>query len=223
MVKYFSVILLFVALVSCKKNNNIIDQPDRILYTDIDDTTLSSIDSMIYIGEDDYGPCYQPVPTESEKSMEIDFDKDGINDFVVTHSHWYGTEMWSPHCWCDVYKNFKTEIEGYNSNQILVKYTSCLQFPESINLSDTIDSTARYTEPPHPGWQWHNKASIYLYSADAMCSGYPESEYIGVRLSKNDSILYGWLRIFADQNTFTVKEFAVNLTSGNCILAGQTE
>jgi hypothetical protein len=218
---------MFIAFLSCKKNKGIIDQPvvkpDHILYTDIADTTLTSIDSMQYIGSDDYGDCYQYFPEESEQSIQLDINNDGVNDFEVTHSHWYGTEQWSPHCWCNVYRNFQTQIQGINNSRILVKYTTCLRFGENLTIGDTIDSTARYSAPPNPGWQWDNDANLYLYSTTAMCSGYPESEYIGVSITKNDSVYYGWLRIFSDQNAFTVKAYAVNLTPGNCILVGQTE
>jgi hypothetical protein len=179
---------------------------------------------MIYLGEDDCGACYQVVPVESEKSLEIDINNDGINDFIITHSHWYGTYMYSPHYWGDIYRNFKTDIQGFNTNQILTKWTNCWSFTENVTIGDTIDSKARYTAPPNPGWQWVSEnVYIYMYSCTAMCYGYPETEYIGVSITKNDSIYYGWLRIYSDQNAFTLKEYTVNLTAGNFILVGQIE
>jgi len=106
--KYLKLIYftLIVFAFSCNKEEEK-KKPDNILYTDIiPDSTISSLDSLVYIGRDDYGDCYKPYPKDSTACFNLDINNDGQVDFRVCHSHWYGADRLSPHNWCGVYQNY---------------------------------------------------------------------------------------------------------------------
>lgn len=49
------------------------------------------------------------------------------------------------------------------------------------------------------------------------------NKFMGIRVLKDSHYYYGWIRLSVDAHTFTVKDYAINLTPDSAIYAGQVD
>jgi hypothetical protein len=210
--KYLKIILLTLVVVifSCDKEK-VITKPDNILFTDIDDVTVTSLDSLVYYLHWS-GDCYIPYPEDSVAHFDLDINNDGLFDFRISHSHWFGSHLWSPSSQCSQYDNYKIEISSPD-NEICADATDVgLYFkPLQLNAGDRLDNDLF----------WASRVYIYLLSATAMDFYESKSDYLGVRVHKSDSVYYGWILVEFTRYQLTIKEYAINLTASNPIIVGQ--
>lgn len=208
--KYLKLICLalFIIVFSCDKEN-IITKPDNILFTDIDDVTVTSLDSLVYYLHWS-GDCYIPYPKDSVAHFDLDINNDGQLDFRISHSHWYGSHLpVSPSSVCTPYNNYSIEISSPD-NEICADASGYLE-PFQLKTGDRLDNDLF----------WASRVYVYLLSATAMYFYESKSDYLGVRVSKNDSVYYGWILMEFTPYQFTIKEYAINLTGNNPIIVGQ--
>lgn len=204
-----------VAISSSCEDDNIV-KPDNILYSELVNVKLTSIDRFEYKGTDDDGECYGPVPIDSTAYIDIDLNMDGEPDFKIQHSHWYGSEQTSMHYWCMRYNNYSVYIESYNDNQI------------SVNNSP-IGNTSNYIqldEPINSKMQWESESVIaQLYGATCQCwySTFDGDGIIGLKLISNNNTYFGWLNVNISMYGITIYDYAVNLAENKSIKAGQKE
>jgi hypothetical protein len=214
--KYFKLLYLILPFLvfSCDKDENNIET-DNILFTDIiPDSTISSLDSLVYVGNDDWGDCYKPYPEDSTAYYNLDINDDNQIDFRISHSHWYGTEQWSPHNWCSVFDNYSIEIVSFNEHNEICADTNNdwpRYIPNQLKIGNRVDNDCL----------WNKKVTIYISSATCMCSYSSSSNYLGIRIKKNDIWYYGWLSMEYSEQQFTIIEYGINLTGNNLIAVGQ--
>ena len=203
-----AIFFIFVlAIISCKKDVAIIPtepapepapepkKPDLILYTDIPDTLLY---------------CSIPNTSNTIKFTEkyyIDVDSNKVNDFVF--SVWTQTTI-SPsghNTWKYFYNVFSTISL---SDSIILKSTSltnlCFQEGETIgNYTGSVLLT-----------------SPYMQSYTTTFS----NNYIGFIKMINGVRHFGWVRFIPGFKLFgdlLITDYAINLTPGNTIKAGQKQ
>jgi hypothetical protein len=200
-------ITLFFVVFSCDKEN-IITKSDNILFTDIDDVTVTSLDSLVHYLHWS-GDCYIPYPRDSVAHFDLDINNDGQFDFRISHSHWFGSYLFSPSSFCSNYDNYEIAISSID-NEICADATGFYE-PFQLNIGDRLDNDLF----------WASSVNVYLRSATAMYFYESKSDYLGVKVNKNDSVYYGWILMEFTPYQFTIKEYAINLTGNNSIIVGQ--
>ena len=207
-------LIIICLLFSCKRekalneNQNQI-QADNILYHNImPDTTIHSVQYFIH-NEDPESCGDTPMPSDSFANYYVDINDDAINDFLIQTSHSPDSESGSIHCAHVVYL---INIFGINSNDSISFTTLSVDVPnnyDSVN-NNLISSAAT----------WIQHAALRIAAQGVFYPVYAsfQDTYIGVKVDNN----YGWIHVApSGYNGITIKEYAINLTASNPILAGQ--
>jgi len=213
----FYLILSFL-FISCNKDNDtrIINEPDNILFTDvINDSIITSIDSLVLMGNQESEYCYKPFPEDSIAFFDLDLNNDSIPDFSISHSHWYYDRESTPTSWCHNFKNYCIEINSYNENKICSDSTNTNTgfgyVPKPINYGDTLNNDNF----------WKSRITGYINSSQCYCVYKHPTNYIGLRLNKNDISYNAWLDIEMSDYEFKIKEYAINMVDNKPIIVGQ--
>lgn len=196
-------LVLVLAIISCKKDDSIVPtepkKPDLILYTDISDTLL-----YCSIPNSSLGVLY------TEKYF-FDVDYDNVNDFVF--SIWTYTYIFinGPHTHTStLYHNVISAINA--SDSIILKSPGTpICFSEADNIGNNSD------------WVAPNSPEVGLPFGGPL---HDPGRYIGLLKIINGKRHYGWVRFFPSKKIsgdIEVQEFAINVTPGNTIKAGQKQ
>lgn len=139
--------------------------------------------------------------------MLIDIDKDGVNDFKINVTYIDGAMM---------SESFFTSISGINKNKIIYAPKPILD-TNGICPSYKIAKIFNYGDPINMLKDTCKETKLYYstISIDGLCEAKEWSKniipkYIGLVLNRNDSLFYGWIKVFVPF-TVTVMEYAVNI------------
>ncbi|MCT4622751.1 MAG: hypothetical protein N4A46_03940 [Schleiferiaceae bacterium] len=211
--KYLVTILCLVSLLLCSCKKETQQQPppaplfDSIMYSNPEpDLLVSAVDSVYSLP---LNPCTCiPAPDNGIDFTEIDMDGDGQNDFKIEYRHRY--EHLSNSSPCVNYLR-RLSIESLSPDGgIAVTRHNGVQGVIPYALGDTISQKELFVF----------NGSIY---EKGVATGYSfgKTGYVGVKLPSGS---VGWISIehqFCDHKCF-ILEYALNKTSTNTILAGQT-
>jgi PKD repeat protein len=196
------------------KNLIVNRKPDRIIYTSLNpQISLKSIDSTHQDGSSNpYCPLtsVQTFPSRGNANCKLDLDSNAINDFVVQVYHQPIT--------CDSYSNCTgydyytcvIKISGTNTeNSVFVDWLGGGYSNKIFGPNDTIDfgSTNGLVD-----WSALLDGSCTPAFRVSLNDG-----YIGVKINKN----FGWIHLVRFTNGIIIKDFAINMTEYNPIIAGQ--
>lgn len=204
------ILLLTLLLPSCKKEESNDDPlPDQILYRDIEpDVVMNSIN---YLYEHPSGCGLVPSPADSTAEYQLDMDLDGINDFKITVKTTY--EFVSASGPCANYQ-YRMYIESLKSSEYISYQPNNYYNGNFLVAGDSINSKLLY----------HTSAMFHLVAPLAPYFTFSGDKYLPVKLVSGSKTMYGWIRIERyGLNSITLKEFALNITSNNPIIAGQKE
>ncbi|PKP17976.1 MAG: hypothetical protein CVU05_14510 [Bacteroidetes bacterium HGW-Bacteroidetes-21] len=206
---------------SCKKdkeaeettpiNNSPIILADSILFIDfIPDIVVNSIR---YFGTDFIGQPYGcdsvPIPVDTLVKDSIIIENQFNHEFYFSASNYY--QLLSHHDFCLNY-NYGMSIRA-------------------INVYDSIAVTSPYLETSFSSGDTINHNYIFTIGAPLINHSFPPSQYynftgekyIGFKRHIGNQIFYGWILIERiSENGILIKECAINKTSGNSIICGQT-
>jgi hypothetical protein len=202
--KYYFLFIL-VIFFSCKKGELISDKPDNVIYQDLGEENF--ISSMISYSVDPLYWIYLATPSDSVAYLNIDVDKDSINDFILTASH-------NPdYCGHSSYITKIIRINGIAIEDSIRKLYVGSVGPNPEKLDSTIDISKN--------GEWTNQA-FFLISWP--CYGVSSSQYlfddmlIGIKKGNK----FGWLHVKPKgENGICLLESAINLTDNNSIFPGQ--
>lgn len=216
---FFIGIIISISIASCSKDVDLTEVnptlppstpvplgPDTILYTNPADIYLVSP-----IGS--YFPCSPiPIPLDTLFSDSIDLDLDGTFDLKFSDKHYIqGFSASNP---CPTYR-CHLSVVGMNSNiKIATTPPSYYGGIVGFYINDSISSTNDYFQ------------YAFLKGAPMIGPAYivtsPGEYYIGIQLIQSSKTIYGWVRLEnTGMNGVIIKDYAVNITNGNPILAGQ--
>ena len=197
-VLYFLTIIFL--LLSCD------DWTDDIYYHTFDpEVSVSSVRSYqpdpSPMGCDDHA-----VPNDSTASISIDFDLDGSDDLKFTAGHGEASDECGGHC--------------YGSKYVI----SVSALHSGAFISTSGGEAYSETDVIHADSTWIDHLNIYYYDQCVFPVGSVLYEFIKPYLGISINGKMGWIRF--DQlplNGIQIEEYAMNLTEGNDIRAGQKE
>lgn len=138
----------------------------------------------------------------------IDIDNDGFADFKIKLTYINGPMM---------SESFFTSISGMNKNKIIYTPTPILD-TNGICPCYKIAKIFNYGDPLNILKDTCKEAQMYYstISLDGLCQANEWErntvpKYIGLVLNRNDSLIYGWIKVFTPQ-TVSVMEYAVNMS-----------
>jgi hypothetical protein len=137
-------------------------------------------------------------------SIFHDLDGDGIEDFVFEYKGSYSSVHHTTF-------NYAT-VAPRNGAQIAMFYYRGYQFIDYMEFSDTINSHLIWSD------KTSYLSSVYL--------GYPlrndkKDYFIGIRIKKNDSYYYGWIRFQGNTVYKELRDAAIQINPDTLILAGE--
>lgn len=207
---FFLGIIVSMCIVSCSKDVGLTPPiplgPDTVLHTDPADIYLVSPTGS-------YFPCSPiPMPLDTLFSDSIDVDSDGIYDLKFSDKHYIAGFSASDPC-----SNYHSQItaSGMAPNIAIAKNTTNHFQIIGFDSSDIISSGSTYIES-----ELFIKGKPYMMFDVA--NDFIGEFYMGTRMQKNGKTMYGWVRLEkTGLNGIIIKDYAINLTDGNPILAGQ--
>ncbi len=137
-------------------------------------------------------------------SLFHDLDGDGIEDFVFEYKKYYD---------CIEHTFFyDATVEPRNGAQIAIFYKRRVEFITYKKFNDTISSNLI----------WSDKKSFL----SSEFYNYPSRNdkkdfFIGIRIKKNDSYYYGWIRFQGNTVFKELRDAAIQINSDTPILAGE--
>lgn len=224
--KFFATILIivFCAFLSCKKDTKVSEsgespvstptppsgpQPDSIFYHDVNpDTAIYSI--RTYTTYQHWsGYCTKSLPDDSTSQMFLDVDGNSVPDVIFNASHTFTVtgsscgQIWR-------------QIGANSQNSSLTFFTETpTPFVKYFNAGDTIKVSGGTTS-----WCTFLVSSQGFYHQPYPI---PVEKYLGIKKVINGKTYCGWVRFVLEQkNGIIIKEYAINKTDDNYILAGQT-
>lgn len=201
--RYFLFLLIAFTLLSCSKEKARLE--DNIVYTDIDNTTLTSVPGW-YSSD---ALSYVPVTDTGECALPLDIDRNGKNDLQLIIGHSKYEQNNGPHPTF----NYEIKIKGIEGRaKIAVSHHKCILYTGS--------------ERPFAGISWDETGYLYHsgLSNIEMNTSFTGPKYVAVRLYENGDIYQGWLLVEKGSYfNITVKSFAANLTPAQPVAMGQTE
>ncbi len=159
--------------------------------------------------------CYQPVPMDSSSVVSIDVDKDGLNDFSISTSQWY--EFHSASMPCNNFQ-YQSDIRSVHSDNAVAVITLTTRCAQTFNQGEAISGSLLYSAMAET-------VRAYWMAMPCNLDKQQGDIYYGFRIKKGDGYVYGWLLMNYDWSghKMTIREFAINRTVNNKILAGQKE
>ncbi len=203
-------ILIFVLicsmLISCKR-----DVSDNIIYIDLKpDLILHPVDS---VGMHPSGLCQEviPFPSDSTLKVDLDIDKDGIDDFRFTYTTFY--EWVSASNPCANY-NSTLQIAGLlTENKIFIENENMREV-RVLEKGDLICANQLSA----------NNAIIYRDNSMSSLNfeDFSGEGFIGFKLSDGE---LGWIKLDFQKDSFTctILEYGYNEVINSQITAGQIE
>ena len=179
--------------------------PDSIVYTDIADLSLISPTGS-------YFPCSPiPIPIDTLFSDSIDLDSDGTYDLKFIDKHYIlGMSASDP---CSNY-HYQITVSQMSTDIKIATHSSIFYCIYGFNINDPVSSSFSYS----PGL--FIKGSPYMASLGSV--NFVGEYYVGIQMIKGGKTMYGWVRLEnTGINGIIIKDFAINKTDGNQILAGQ--
>jgi hypothetical protein len=205
------ILLLLLFLISCKKDKKLI-LPDKIIAGQQSGSGISYFDFEPDI------KCFISEPwIKQDTSIQLDLNKDGINDFT------FQRKMSNPAFMGSIYDG--VTLIPLDNNEICIiptKYPdpesvtckhSKLDWVNVLSASDTIQSFNL----------WTNKKSLIYEYTDLInqCwlkEGFWSSvvkmndKFIGFKIVKENKNYYGWIGMYADNsniNSFVITDYAI--------------
>ena len=123
----------------------------------------------------------------------IDIDIDGTIDYIFTANQ--------------SYLEYSNQIKPQNGNEIIYNNS----FADTLNLDDSITYNHNWT----PQIKLSSNGAYGLTGSG--CFYNTSNKYIGIRLKKGNSFLYGWIRM---KDEFTIADYAYNSNLNTPISAG---
>jgi len=196
---------------SCRKETQIPRPPDNVRYSDIaPDSIVRSV--RYYIRNMASESCGDyPVPTDSVAYFELDMDGDAVNDFVFSVHHHEVSDEGSVHC---EHVQFTIDISGADEgDSISTVDESALGIPV---FYDTTGNSL--IGGPDGVWEYWGMVSAWSQGYYPPYIIYLPDSFIGVKVNGN----YGWIHVYKlHADGLVIMEYALNLTPGNPIRAGQ--
>jgi hypothetical protein len=196
-------------------NNNTPPPVDTIVYTDIADVYLHSVNAYT---QTQWSPCHDPIPSDSSTHYDLDLTGDGQTDVIITCSHHYAGSWQSSGNPCASYYY-----------QVGVSFDTTAADDAVLATSAGGCDSLNYGEPIGPGLLYRPGGAAINLSAPYPGGGYGFSfprgndYYVGFRIKRNGITMYGWLLVNTDTyNGVYVKSWALNKTNNLDISAGQT-
>lgn len=149
-----------------------------------------------------------PIPEKSNLSFVIDINNDLVEDFEIQVDH-YKTEEG---CGCQQFI-YSISVSGLSGDAYIIKKENPANLPiaKPIEENDIIGNSDNWVKSCH---------LQYIISECVLLSHSFDIGYFGLKINNN----FGWLKAEnLDSNGISIKEYAINLTSGNTINAGQKE
>lgn len=186
--------------------------PDSIIYTDIPDINL--ISNMI---PHPSGCGYIPTPSDTIVSDSIDIDLDGVYDMKFINEHYlYWISASSP---CYNF-NCKISVKMINIIDTIAFYNDEYWWIDELYLNDSIDNNLNYNYYNYPINQPF--ISYHCTSGPPGIHNFIGEKYLGFKMYRSGKTMFGWVRIESvGYNGVIIRDFAVNQTNNNLILAGQ--
>lgn len=199
----------------CKKNTDDstpIVLPDNILYTDVEpDTSVTSIREWV-----NYYYSWIPVPSDSSATIYFDLDQDGIMDVVTgAYTHYDQVSVSNP----EVNYTFGSGFGMVRDTDSVAWvppaepcYCAKPFLPDSVIFIDSHYAEGATT------------SSKYTFAQPCSCNAFSGDTYFGMKMFRSGGYCYGWILMsYPSSGTLIVKEYAINLTPGKPIKAGQKE
>ncbi|HEY3371805.1 MAG TPA: T9SS type A sorting domain-containing protein [Prolixibacteraceae bacterium] len=143
----------------------------------------------------------------NENPYRIDLDRNGINDFEITRTFIQGPAM----------SQFNsTTIAGINKNKIIY---NTMPNPETNSRCDTFKIVRKFNFGDPINTLKDSSKEVKIEYASLSDRGNCEAnlwrdiepKYIGVILNRNDSLLYGWLKVDFSFGVMIVMEYGINI------------
>lgn len=198
------VLFLFSVLLACKKKNQdpCTAIPDNIIFTELDTTSISSVDHYI----DTVSNCLIPVPIDSSCALHLDLNLDGINDFTLRIMH--SPVQWLANCPMMMYRIQITSTS--DSNEVAMRQP--LGIGKNFSFNDEISETIQ---------DWNNGAALYVESIPDTTIQLVGTQFYGLRVKNGKNTNYGWVKLRNTEFNLTLLEYAYNETPNKKIRAGQ--
>lgn len=209
MYKFASIALLIFVISGCTKDVTETQLPtDSIVHTELQPfLEVTSVDTVL---SHPSGCGSYPLPADSAASLALDINDDGQSDFTLSCTSWYQFVSASGPC-----ANYNTSIvlTGTSAdNQIALSQD--YNIVKLFAFGDIISGLG----------EWANSSTLMLSAATTpFDTDFNGDHYIGLKMTQGQNVYYGWLSINKTDYLMTVKSYALNLTSGNDITAGQIQ
>lgn len=183
---------------------------DKILYTDLSpDASITSISGWYETG---LGSI--PIPADSTAYYTIDLNHDSIQDVSVAINTSY---YWQSNSNPSANYNFSSWITMIQDSDSVAwsKTSGPMVVAKAFPADSVISDNSSYS----PG------ASTYETGPWFFCDEFHGNTYFGVKLYTQKGPLFGWIMLSLDKgrNKIHIREYAINLTPGRSIKAGQKE
>lgn len=210
-------ILCLAAAIGCKKksvySNPVADQIEAHAFNPL--IALTSVDSFYTLPG---ASSPQLSPSDSSVTYLLDLDRDSVPDFNVTVKHWYQLVSNSNP---GANYNYQMSISGIQTSSEIASLTVTPIFHKA-RLFDFSESISAIGE-------WKNDLEIMRSGSSTYGPHYDFSytKYIGLRVKKDNSYHYGWLKIAKDPIKFKhqlwIESLGYNKSGNNDIRAGQEQ
>lgn len=136
----------------------------------------------------------------------LDLDNNGTTDFNLEVKLFFTSEF-SPRS----VKSYSSDISGLVSNKINVG-----PFLYGEIISDSIED---YNKDLISGWipEYGGKLGSWPHTLTSS----ENIAYVGLKLDKNGSTYFGWLKLKTDGKSITIYSYAINTSPNQSITAGQ--
>jgi hypothetical protein len=202
--KAFAFLIIAVLASSCDDEQPQ-PQPDSIYYHIVDpEITITTVDHYVYQNGDSIA-----MPIDTNATLSIDIDNDGIDDFSFNafafDYYEFGSGGGLVYC-------HGTNMAVLNAGDSIVN-----ENPDFMSAAVPLDMPIGDNSVLTTGVGIQGVGQNITF-------GFPSgTSYYGFKLTRNGSTHFGWIMIEHTECFATIKSWAYNLTPDNDIYAGQTE
>ena len=208
-------VLPIIGMTSCKKNEN--NSSNGIYYASVNKQYVFVRDVKSISGKTDEvsmhidsiltGKINSQVISTGSKSFDLNNDKVSDLSFEIIDLNLFNINK--------LPTSFDSLAVRVLPNIIQILDNSTYQYADALNTNSIINSSGN----------WTNLTCVLGTFGDAGQFKGKGEKYLGIRLPKDKSYLYGWIKLYCSQHNDTIRiiEYAYNQQIDSNIEAGQKE